>query len=508
MKLSGAHSLYNAPGGNRSVTLRPFRLSIRSPKLLWKLGGAFLLFVMLVGAFFVPLQSELAYRDFQSALNAKRIYEQARIQTDRIVPLMDGSSLNLVALDHLTVRLKYEMEDRHRGLSPSPYFGLSDFTPDALSLRILDAKANVLAQAGPYDGSADTGLNISRVINAALNNDQDESHLVYDGENGLRLAAVPISGEGRKVLGAFVVTLRLPAHWWQTASRNNQGGVRWIDLLLLGLFSVAFGFLVARRLAKRLNRISDAADAWSRGDFSAKANDPSADEIGALSRHLNQMAEALQEVVTLRQNLAASEERNRLARDLHDTVKQQAFALSLQIAAAQALLGRDDQAAQTRMAEAGRLAYQIQQELISLLQELRPAVPPGRGLAAVMRETIADWSRQNGIPVELRCENIPTLTAEAQEALLRILQESLANIARHSRATSVVVEVHNDNANGVKLSVKDNGYGFDPQTVAAGMGLHNMNERAASLPGGWFSLESHPGNGTCVEAGFLANSTR
>src|SRR5262249_41624311 len=155
----------------------------------------------------------------------------------------------------------------------------------------------------------------------------------------------------------------------------------------------------------------------------------------------------------------------------------------------------DQHAAQIQLADAGKLISQIQHELAATLQELRPAALQYRGLAAVIKEYIADWSRQNRISAELGCENIPELTSATEEALLRILQEPLANVAGHSHATSVIVRLHSTNANDVKLSIKDNGYGFDPQTVDAGMGLHNMRARAVSLPGGWFSLESHPGSG-------------
>jgi two-component system, NarL family, sensor histidine kinase LiaS len=409
----------------------------------------------------------------------------------------------MTALDHLTKRLKYEMEDRRRGLAPSSYFGLSDFTPEALSLEIRDTKANILAQAGSTGYDANIGALISELISAALRNDDDESHLRYDGENGLRLVAVPIISQDQKVLGAFVVRLRLPAHWWEGVSTvGAQGEIRIRDLVIAVCWSLAFGGLLARQLTKRLDQISKAADAWSRGDLAARADDRSADELGALSRHLNRMAAELQEVVTLRQNLAASEERNRLARDLHDTVKQRAFGLSLQIAAAQAMLGPDPQVAQARLAEAEKLVHQIQQELVGILQDLRPAVPLAQGLESAVKEYIADWSRQNGIAAELRYRDLPELTTSIEETILRILQESLANVARHSQATNVAVQLGHTRGDTVTLSVEDNGHGFDPEMVAAGMGLQNMSGRAASLWGGWFALESHPGHGTRIEVGF------
>ncbi|SRR5258706_9718153 len=126
------------------------------------------------------------------------------------------------------------------------------------------------------------------------------------------------------------------------------------------------GYLTARGLTRRLKGLSVAADRWSRGDFSAITHDTSEDELGQTTRQLNTMAEQLQNLFLARQKIATLEERNRLARDLHDSVKQQIFAASMQIGAMRVLLRRDVDAAEVRLNEdeyifpalrAGALSY-------------------------------------------------------------------------------------------------------------------------------------------------------
>ncbi len=102
--------------------------------------------------------------------------------------------------------------------------------------------------------------------------------------------------------------------------------------LFAALVGTVFGFFTARGLVRRLQALIAAAEAWSRGDFSVTVHDTSRDEVGHLARRLNRMAEQLQNLLQARQELAALEERHRLARELHDAVKQQVFAAGMQLA--------------------------------------------------------------------------------------------------------------------------------------------------------------------------------
>jgi NarL family two-component system sensor histidine kinase LiaS len=219
----------------------------------------------------------------------------------------------------------------------------------------------------------------------------------------------------------------------------------------------------------------------------AVADDSATDEIGQLAHRLNSMAKDLQGLLALRQELATMEERNRLARDLHDTVKQQVFALAMQIGAAQRISDGTSPEITKRLTEAERLTRQAQQELVAIIKE-------------VLREQVADWSRQSGVTAEVNYDGASSLPRQVEQSFFRIAQEALANIARHSRATRAVVEVSAVNGDA-RLSIMDNGTGFDPGDASVGMGLQNMRERAEALPGGWFKIEASEAKGARVVAG-------
>jgi NarL family two-component system sensor histidine kinase LiaS len=138
---------------------------------------------------------------------------------------------------------------------------------------------------------------------------------------------------------------------------------------------------------------------------------PSADEIDQLGGQLNRMAGQLQNLLQAREELATLKERNRLARDLHDSVKQQVFAVTMTLGAVEALWGRDPAAARQKVAEVLALSRQVQKELVGLIYELRPIVREGKGLAPALREYVERWSRQTGIvaQVVVQGERVPLL---------------------------------------------------------------------------------------------------
>jgi signal transduction histidine kinase len=206
---------------------------------------------------------------------------------------------------------------------------------------------------------------------------------------------------------------------------------------------------------------------------------------------LNEMSEQLKALLQTRQELASLEERNRLARDLHDSVKQQVFATVMQVGAARELMTANPAAAETHLIEAERLARLAQQELTVLIRELRPAALEGRGLAAALRDYLANWSQQCGIAHNLRVQGERALALTAEQALYRVIQEALSNIARHSSATQV--DIHLAWLDGrLRLTIEDNGSGFNPESNANhGVGLHSMSERVEGL-NGTLTIESSP----------------
>ena len=193
-----------------------------------------------------------------------------------------------------------------------------------------------------------------------------------------------------------------------------------------------------------------------------------------------------------------AEERNRLARELHDSVKQQVFATIMQLGAARVLLERDPNAARVHLLEAEQLAQQSGAELSLLIDELRPVALGDKGLAAAIQAYAADWSRQSKIGADVRARGAGTLAPSAEHALVRVTQEALANVARHSHASAVTLDLDLA-ADAVTLTIADNGCGFDASTASRGVGLDSMRERLEAL-GGRLRVESKLGAGTTIEA--------
>jgi NarL family two-component system sensor histidine kinase LiaS len=310
--------------------------------------------------------------------------------------------------------------------------------------------------------------------------------------------ALPVWNETHgQVLGVLVAIGKLPTLLTQLGEILPILGVSLLFFTLIaGLAGTVYGFLVARGPVQRLNQLSEATLAWSGGDFSVLVDDPSGDELGQLADRLNEMAQQLQELFDTRQELAVSEERNRLARDLHDSAKQQAFAAAAQISAAHKLLKHDPSQAEAHIEEAERLIKDLRRELTNLIQQLRPVALEDKGLAAAVKEYTEDWSRQNGITAEVRVQRGRPMSLEIEQTVFRIVQEALANVARHSQASHVEVELVYSKTE-IACSVSDDGIGFDPGEVNSGLGLRSMQDRA-DTQGGNLSLESVPGEGTSV----------
>ena len=277
---------------------------------------------------------------------------------------------------------------------------------------------------------------------------------------------------------------------------HSYGGLYFI--LLASVIGTLTGLLITYNVTRRLRRITQAAQAWSKGEFGVEVRDPTRDEIGQLGQDLNGMAEHLHALLATREELAAIEVRDRLARDLHDSIKQNVFATALLIGAARSHLPPETKPAQIYLAEAESLVEQTRQELTALIHALRPARLADKGLAVVLRDYAEDWSRRMGIAVAMRVQGERVIALDIEEALLRVAQEALANIARHSGAAHVTIYLAWDGT-AVRLTIIDDGTGFDvARANGRGVGLASMRERVAAHHG-TLSVSSAAG-ATTVEA--------
>ncbi|HEY5729098.1 MAG TPA: sensor histidine kinase [Anaerolineales bacterium] len=213
--------------------------------------------------------------------------------------------------------------------------------------------------------------------------------------------------------------------------------------------------------------------------------------------HNQQLVEELQSTQKKLQELAVVDERNRLARDLHDSVKQQVFAISMQLGAAKMALSESDKA-YASVTQAERLAQQAGAELTTLIHELRPPSLDRKDLSTALKEHVLEWSRQNEIEVEAKVEEELSASVNVEQALFRVAQEALSNVARHSKASMVSVSLAAEN-DEVVLTIKDNGTGFDLNNARKGMGLDSMSERLESV-GGRLDVFSQRKMGTRIVA--------
>jgi len=195
-------------------------------------------------------------------------------------------------------------------------------------------------------------------------------------------------------------------------------------------------------------------------------------------------------------DLAVMEERNRLARDLHDSAKQKAFAALAQIGAARGMLNGKGDRALLHLHEAENLVSDVIQELTFLVQEIYPVMLQEKGLAAVLREYVYEWENRNDIKVKLTLEKGQRLPLNIEQAIYRVAQEALANVARHSRARHVDVSLVYNGAVLV-LTVADDGRGFDVGLKGQGVGLRSIRERVGSVHGS-VQVQSAPGQGTKI----------
>jgi two-component system, NarL family, sensor histidine kinase LiaS len=375
--------------------------------------------------------------------------------------------------------------------------------PDDGYLFVVDENRRLLASSRPTDRSPigerfDAGRypGLAPLLGAALGGEEDPWSLgAYSPGRNALLAAAPVEGDGGRTLGAVVTVVRLPDLAGPLFTVIAVGALALaVPAALLGMI---FGFLTAWGMTRRLGRLARAAQAWSRGDFSVVVKDRSRDEIGQLSRELNEMAAQLENLMQTRGELATLEARNRLARDLHDSVKQQIFATSFQVAAARALIEDDAKAAEAHLAQAEDLVHGAQKELNVLIGEMRPAALEGKGLAGALRDYVKGWSRSAEIPAEVHVRGEREVPLQTEQALFRVAQEALANVARHSGADRAELDLVYA-PDTLTLRVADDGRGFDPSgDPGDGFGLQSMRERVERL-GGRVSVESAPGKGTTV----------
>jgi len=217
-----------------------------------------------------------------------------------------------------------------------------------------------------------------------------------------------------------------------------------------------------------------------------------ADEVGAAVENARLYQQAEQ--------LAVVKERERLARELHDSVTQSLYSLTLLSEAGRRLATTGDlNRVEQHLDRLGDISQQALKEMRLLVYELRPLALRREGLVGALQQRLDAVEKRAGMDARLLTEGEIELAAPVEEALYRIAQEALNNAMKHAAATSVTVRISTED-DRVTLEIVDNGRGFGPQDsgAAGGLGLVSMRERAEKLDG-TVNVISAPGKGTSVQ---------
>jgi len=193
------------------------------------------------------------------------------------------------------------------------------------------------------------------------------------------------------------------------------------------------------------------------------------------------------------------QERERLARELHDTIVPEIYSIGLFVEALQLALeaGKEDAVARG-LEELRTTARESLAGLRLILLGLRPTVLDEIGLVDALQTWLRTVESRFGLHIELRVAGDRSLSGDVEEALYRIVQEALNNVQKHAEAKQVIVDLQLTSTT-TSLTVKDDGKGFDLEaaSITGGLGLQNIRQRAKDIHAS-FAIETAPGNGTCL----------
>lgn len=475
--------------------------------LFWKITFSIVAIVLSVWFVTLLLVGLDNYSQLRADLTEPGKFTEAQQAAAEAAELLEVAPRSPVALRLWLQNYREKIISRNRATAPDLYYYYepSGETGDkSIYLCLTDDSGNLIAASRELrEGELPPFTAEETVLfeRAAAKDKVTAEDFTVQAADGTVSRAIPLRGsEDHSLIGVWLWREKPLLSWtgilqklvFDFLKETREG------LWYLIVFAVIFSFPLTHYLSQRLKHIALAAHNWSQGDFAARTNDPAVDELGILARRLNEMASELGSIFVLRQELAALEERNRIARDLHDSVKQQVFGLAMQIGAADKLFEKDPESSKLRLIEAKKLVRQVQRELVNLIKEIRPVIVEGTTFKERLTEYVLDWSRHHAVEVKIEADHFPVLPDSVAKTLFRIVQETLANIARHSRASETRVILSVDAINNLKISVIDNGLGFELSQVKHGQGLQNIRDRAATLPAGQCFIESQVGGGSAV----------
>ncbi|HLR15700.1 MAG TPA: sensor histidine kinase [Bacillota bacterium] len=289
-------------------------------------------------------------------------------------------------------------------------------------------------------------------------------------------------------------------------------------ILLYTLMSVIVSFYAGFRssgtVKERLDYISVLITQYINGKYDSRVHFKEDDELTRIGQELNTLGEKIQSQTKSMQRMAEEkadfaktayksaviEERQRLARDLHDSVSQQLFALTMMAEASRELIDERPQVAKEHLQDVIEAGHTAQAEMRALLLHLRPVYLSGDSLEKGIGKLIDELKTKCSIQFYVEFEKDLQLRESTEEQVFRMVQEALANILRHAQATEVQLQVVR-RGNEVFIHIRDDGIGFDLDKQFennVSYGMKTMRERSEEL-GGTFNVRSIKQEGTYID---------
>ncbi|MFB5763749.1 sensor histidine kinase [Paenibacillus medicaginis] len=283
-------------------------------------------------------------------------------------------------------------------------------------------------------------------------------------------------------------------------------------LFLLAGLGATFGFYQSYRVKRRLEQMRETLLMWEKGSPSRELPELGADEIGRLGEQLGRIGRKWEEQVSSLQRLSTNnaqlaeqarisaivEERQRLARELHDAVSQQLFAISMTATAVGRTLEKDFAKAQRQVALIEEMSAVAQSEMRALLLHLRPVYLEGKHLEQGIRELVNELQLKVPMEIDFEMDSGIRLVKGVENHLFRIIQEAMSNTLRHAKATRMEIRIL-QRSELLRVMIRDNGIGFElDDKKQASYGLSTMQERISEV-GGAIQYITAPGKGTRIE---------
>lgn len=308
--------------------------------------------------------------------------------------------------------------------------------------------------------------------------------------------------------------MAFPLENWSYLWRRNVYDVPFIYFVIViaGGAGVFYGLVHGTFWRKKLKGLSQLLDDLNKGQKPVLPNAEGMSELSAIHEQVHKLEEKLAKQAELSQKLASerasdrekslqevvAQERNRLARELHDSVSQQLFAASMMMSTINETNPPEDEAMKKHLTMVEKMIDQSQLEMRALLLHLRPVALKGKTLIEGVTELLDELKQKVPLQIETKLEDL-NLDKGVEDHLFRILQEAVSNTLRHAKADKLLVMLIERDSN-VILRISDDGEGFNLQEVQnhGSYGIQNMQERAFEV-GGTLKVVSVKEEGTKLE---------